>query len=441
MPRSRKSVAVISLLVLSALLGGSSLAAVPSTVDSYGGNAFADGVHIVIGSNNDPNFEKGAIGNRYPLAEAGQDISPASAATASIDDYGPLVSTVAGTDCNNGTPPANYCLEFVRTEAPYARAQFPNPPGKGTDHVNGPHDSGTGTADAHAEELKANADGAYTGSPGPVQTISNSTAHSETSVAASGQITVKTHSHVGSACFGVCGTVNYVTVTNTDVVTSVTAINGKATPSATVSPGQVQYCATAATCQPIAVDNNGITVGPAGQSVPVPGLGGAGEATFFRIRTVTPQKSTTGGTGSVDALGLDIQAKQPGNAAAGIPDTQVEYILGEGHADGFSAAPLALGGFDLSNGGNSGSGPVTAALNDVTGSGAGGGSSAGGSGSSPVKKATGAAGSGRSASTLAGALRPPFILWFYLWEASALAGAVAIVWSRRRRLREMREEA
>jgi hypothetical protein len=433
----RKSViGVVSVGLFSVLLGGSSLAAVPATVDSYGGNAFAAGVHVIIGSNNDPNFDKGAIGNRYPLAESGQDISPASAATASVDDYGPLVSTVAGTDCNNGTPPPNYCLEFVRTEAPYARAQYPNPPGKGTDQVQGPHDSGSGTASAHAEELKANADGAYTGTPGPTQTVSNATAHSETSLAASGQITVMTHAHIGSACFGACGIGNYVQVTNTDVVTTVTAIAGKPTPTAVVSPGQVQYCATAATCKGVAVDNNGVTVGP--ESLPIPGLGAAAAATVFRIRTVSPQKSTNGGTGSVDAIGLDIGATTPGDATHGVPDTTQDYIVGEGHSDGFSVAPLSgTGGFDLSNNGSPSTGPVTSAINDVVGGGAG--SSSGGTpGTAPVKKPT--TPTGRPAATLAQALRPPFILWFYVWEASALAGAAAIVWSRRRRLRQLAEE-
>ena len=86
------------------LLAASVMAEVPASVDSYGGNAFSSAVHVIVGSNNDPNFSNGAIGNRYPLAEAGQDISPASTATASIDDYGPLVSTVLGNDCNAPPP-------------------------------------------------------------------------------------------------------------------------------------------------------------------------------------------------------------------------------------------------------------------------------------------------------------------------------------------------
>src|SRR5258708_10278786 len=132
------------------LLAATVMAEVPASVDSYGGNAFASGVHVIVGSNNDPNFSNGAIGNRYPLAQAGQDISPASSATASIDDYGPLVSTVLGNDCNapppsplpapSPQPSPNYCLEQIRHDVPYARAQFPNPPGVADQTVNGPSD-------------------------------------------------------------------------------------------------------------------------------------------------------------------------------------------------------------------------------------------------------------------------------------------------------------
>ena len=103
--RSRKAV-LAAVVVVSGmmLLASAGVAVVPPTVDSYGDNAFAAGVHAIVGSNNDPNFSNGAVGNRYPLTSAGQDISPASAATASIDDYGPLVATVAGNDCNNPPP-------------------------------------------------------------------------------------------------------------------------------------------------------------------------------------------------------------------------------------------------------------------------------------------------------------------------------------------------
>ena len=251
---------------------------------------------------------------------------------------------------------------------------------------------------------------------------------------------------------------NYVVVTDTDVQTIVTARNGRATPDAIVAPGHVEYCPTSTTCQPVAVDSNGASVGPAqnvpappcppapapcpnpGTTVPVPGSGGSAESTVFKIRTVNPKKETKGGTGSVDAVGLDIEIRQPGNSNAGIPDASIEYILGEGHADGFASAPLAVigGGLDLTGGGGLDNGPVAAAINDIAGANPGGGG-AGTTGTSPVKRPTGTGGVGNG-SRLLGVLAPNFLLWFYLWEASSLLAAAVLVWARRRRLKEMLEE-
>src|SRR5258708_30747947 len=442
------------------LLAATVMAEGPARVDSYGGNAFASGVHVIVGSNNDPNFPNGAIGNRYPLAQAGQDISPASSATASIDDYGPLVSTVLGNDCNapppspippsSPQPSPNYCLEQVRSAVPYARAQFPHPPGAGDQTVNGPGNSSTtslpatGTATAHAEELAAHADGVYTGSPDGA-TFTNATAHSATGVASDGSITVTTPSHVGSACFGSCGVSNWLQGTNTGVTTIVTAVNGKPVPRAVVAPGRVEFCQAPGNCQSVQLDNTGVTVGgvtpPAPPppvpgiptSVPVPGTGASAETPLFKVRTINPIKSVNGSTGSIDALGLDIEVMQPGNSGSGVPDSQVEFILGEGHADGFSLASLGIGDTGITA--LSGGGDTGALLGSIVGDNPGG-SAAGVT--LPAIKHTVIRPGGLA---LAGALRPPFIPWFYAWEASALAAAASMVWARRSRLREIAEEA
>jgi hypothetical protein len=450
------------------LLAATVIAEVPASVDSYGSSAFASGIHVIAGSNNDPNFSHGAIGNRYPLAQAGQDISPASAASASINDYGPLVSTVLGNACNapppsplpqpSPPPSPDYCLEPIRAALPYANAQYPHPPGVGDASTNGPNGSNIGTASAHAEELAARADGAYAGSPtsAPAAAITNATAHSETVVAKDGSITVKTHSHLGSACFGSCNLSNWLVVTNTDVQTIVTAVNGKPVPEAVVAPGLVQFCSAPGNCQVVQVSSNGVTVGgipaptppppPPGapvtvpgvpSNVPVPGLGGSAQSPFFKIRTIDPKKVVTGSTGSVDAFGLDVEVMQPGNQEAGIPDAQVEFIIGEGHAEGFSLASLGLGGgsLDLGNGADFGPG-VSGIVSEIAGSNPEGSSA---NVSLPKIRHTKTGNAGGLA--LAGALRPPFILWFYAWEASALAAAAAMVWARRQHLRELAEQA
>jgi hypothetical protein len=124
---------------------------------------------------------------------------------------------------------------------------------------------------------------------------------------------------------------------------------------------------------------------------------------------------------------------QPGNSGSGVPDSQVEFILGEGHADGFSLASLGLGDAGITD--LSGSGGDTAGLlGGIVGDNLNGSSA---TVALPVIKHTivrpGSLG-------LAGALRPPFIPWFYAWEASALAAAAAMVWARRSHLRELAEE-
>jgi hypothetical protein len=316
--------------------------------------------------------------------------------------------------------------------------------------VNGPSDPSLpplpsiGTASAHARELKAYADGTYSGSPDGA-TFSNATAHSETSVASDGSITVKTDSFVGSACFGSCGVSNWLQVTNTHVQTIVTAVNGKPVPQATVAPGEVQFCAAPGNCQSVQLSNGGVTVGgvspptppppvpPVPTTVPVPGTGASAETPLFKIRTINPVKSVNGSTGTIDALGLDIEVMQPGNSGSGVPDSQVEFILGEGHADGFSLASLGLGDAGITD--LSGSGGDTAGLlGGIVGDNLNGSSA---TVALPVIKHTivrpGSLG-------LAGALRPPFIPWFYAWEASALAAAAAMVWARRSHLRELAEE-
>jgi hypothetical protein len=471
--RPRTALALLApgcLLLLASAPVTTAKAAVPTTVDSYGGNAFASAVHVIVGSNNDTNFSQGAIGNRYPLTQVSQDVAPASQATASLNDLGPLVQTVAGTDC--GAPPpwplpppfpnpvsGHYCLETIRENAPYARAQYPNPPGVPDQSVTGPGGAGlfglpavppgltsaVGTATAHAAELSAKADGVYNGTAPVAQVaISNASAHSETKLAADGTLTVTTHSTVASACFGNCDVSNYLVVTHLDVVTKVTAVAGKALTTATVIPGQIMYCIQSSSCQPVQVDSGGVTVGlpvappspppaPSGvppfpglgqqQGVSLPGLGGSGDSTFFHLRTVAPNQQNNNGIGTVDALGLDIAVTQPGKGDSGVPNSTVEYILGEGHADGFSIAAVPF---------NDVSSPISSVLAAHLGGYSATAPLSGGGSSNHTRTIR-----TRSPSLgLAGAFRPPFTYLFYGWEASVLAAAGSLIWARRRKLDE-----
>ena len=65
------------------------LADVPASYNSYG---YATGVHYIAGSDAFPNFEHGAVNNRYPLAQVEQDASPSATALATYADSGPLVA-------------------------------------------------------------------------------------------------------------------------------------------------------------------------------------------------------------------------------------------------------------------------------------------------------------------------------------------------------------
>ncbi|TMG03670.1 MAG: hypothetical protein E6I06_14400, partial [Chloroflexi bacterium] len=101
-------VAVASVVLIPAF----ALAAVPSSYTSFG---YASGVHAIGGSDAFPNFQNGAVNNRYPLAEAAQDASPSSTAVATYSDSGPLAAT-AGSQYNQGCsnsgdhpPPPQVC--------------------------------------------------------------------------------------------------------------------------------------------------------------------------------------------------------------------------------------------------------------------------------------------------------------------------------------------
>ena len=155
---------------------------------------------------------------------------------------------------------------------------------------------------------------------------------------------------------------------------------------------------------------------------------------MFQVRTVAPKESTQGATGSVDAVGLDIEVINPGNQANGVPNTTVEYILGEGHSDGFSlAADLSGsgGGIDLGGSGNSATAPIAGIVSQTV-------ITTGGGGYGPVSTPTKT--TPRlpfPATALTGFVRPPFALAFFLWEATVMGAAGAIVWARRRATEEV----
>ncbi len=105
------------------------LAEVPPSYNSFG---YATGVHYIAGTDAFPNFEHGAVNNRYPLAEIEQDASPSSTAVATYSDSGPLVAT-GGSAYNQGCttgdkPPPKEICQNPNNQVPYAKSTSPGGP-------------------------------------------------------------------------------------------------------------------------------------------------------------------------------------------------------------------------------------------------------------------------------------------------------------------------
>src|SRR5258708_11677621 len=133
------------------------LADVPASHTSYG---YAAGVHAIAGSDAFPNFQNGAVNNRYPMAEVQQDASPSSTAVATYSDTGPGGAT-AGSQYNQscsssgGQPPPPQVCQNPNNQAPYARAQYPRLSHRHIDQCSG---CGNGPPpDADAAQLTASA--------------------------------------------------------------------------------------------------------------------------------------------------------------------------------------------------------------------------------------------------------------------------------------------
>ena len=413
------------------------LADVPSSYTSY---AYATGVHAIGGSDAFPNFQNGAVNNRYPMAEVQQDASPSSAATATYSDSGPAAATVGSQynqscSTSGSSPPPPQMCQNPNNSVPYAKATSP---GSSHDHIDSCNGCGQGSrADADAAELNASAAAFYAG--GGSQPFTGASGQSTTVMDSGGTLTVTTHSEVDSFAVGTVK-VSKITVD----VTATSSMSG-AGGDAHIAGGQVT-----ANGQPVAVTDQGVTV--ADKSAPCPsapgtpklpggvpplpsppaaggglptlppvGRGaGAGcvpgvDVTYIQIFTVAPQKTIDQGHVTVWATGLHIKVTHP-SPGPGVPPQSAEYILGEGFADlqvGSGGAAFGFGGFGgFGSFGGFGGG-------DFGGFGSGDQSGLGGA-NSPA---------GQIGSALA-ANRVPLAWMFLTLEALLLASAAAWIWAR-----------
>jgi len=430
---------VVLALASVVLIPAFALADVPSSYTSFG---YATGVHGIAGSDAFPNFQNGAVNNRYPMAEVQQDASPSSTAKATYSDSGPAVATVGSQynqNCSQSgsQPPPPQICQNPNNQVPYATATSPGPSHGHIDQCNG---CGSGpSADANAGSMNADASGYYAG--GGTQPFTGASGKTNTAMDSGGTLTVITHSEVDSF---VIGTVR-VSKVMVDINASSTVSGGDG--QAHVSAGQVT-----ANGQPVAVNDQGVTIQdkqpipcssapqppavsppspPAGPLPPLPiggssvGSGGASQPgsssgcvpvvnlTYITIFTVAPTKTVDGSHVTIWATGLHIKVTQP-SPGPGVPSQSAEYVLGEGFVDLQAGGGGAFGGF----GGFGG-------LGGFGGGDFGGFGDQGGAG--------GPGGPGSAATQLGAALaadRIPLALMFLTLEALLLASAAAWVWAR-----------
>ena len=424
------------------------LAQVPASIGSYVSYGYGAGVHAVGGTSAFPNFQNGAVDNRYPLAQVEQDASPSADARASYSDTGPLADT-AGSQYNqscsagNPPPPPSAC-QNPNNNVPYADSNYPGGPQSA--HVDACQSSSPAgcpgsQASSDSEELGANASGQYAGGGAP---WSSAEGDSHTVVSSDGTLTVTTHAEVDDF---VIGTIH---ISKVVVITIATATNSSATANATVIVGTIT-----ANGQPVTVGDQGVTIEQK-NTVPCPSGGGGGpvpsppavpspsapaaptaiptlpvayttcvpavDVTYVQLYTVAPTKTVNGTHGTAQASGLHVRITQP-SAGAGVPQQSAEYILGEGYAD-------------ASTGSGAGGGPGGFGFGD---SGFGGGDF--GFSGGPAADAGGA---GAAAANVARAVFSnrwwPLVLLFLTLEALLLGSAAAWVWARNAPVEESAEE-
>ncbi len=422
------------------------LAEVPPSYNSFG---YATGVHYIAGSDAFPNFEHGAINNRYPLAEVEQDASPSSTAVATYSDSGPLAAT-AGSQYNQGCttgdrPPPKEICQNPNNQVPYAKSTNPGGPDKSHIDACANHSPCPAAgADSEAGALYALASGYYQGGASSAQPFSGASGTTRTQMDQGGNLTVTTHSEVQNWSMGNVQ-VSKVTV-DVKAVSNLSGGSGEAR----ITGGQVTVNG-----QPVIVNDQGVTVAdrkvipciqapqpPAGAPKPpnpppppavvppvppLPGSGGSGsgsssgssggaapstcvpgvDITYFKFYTVAPTKTIDGSHVRIWATGLHVVVTHP-SPGPGVPTQSSEYVLGEGFAD--TTAGSGMGGFGFGEG-----------FGDF-----------GGFGGFDMSGA-GAAGPGNAANAIGTALvanRVPLALMFLTLEALLLASAAAWVWAR-----------
>jgi len=330
------------LLALPATTAISVAAASEQSFVAYGLDGTGTGVHVRAGTDAFPNFATGVVDNAYPLATVHLDASPASKATASLADTGPLGATAAG-----------QAGGIQQTQ--YATAAYPGSPSAS-------QSTAASQADAAATQTSADARSAYASVPPPAAgtsplpvpalptlaplptlgalpgtssgplAVANGLGESHAVIDQAGGV-VKTTSigSVSRASFGdgllVIEGVTVKVEANSDGVNGVT--------DSSIDVGRVMVAGKA-----VAVTDKGIALA----DLPVPGVPTEAVTAQLRdalakagltISTVAPIVDVQGAMATISATGLHVTVAQP-STAPGVPTQSFEYILGEARASAFA---------------------------------------------------------------------------------------------------------
>jgi len=418
-------------VALAAVFSTGALADTTPELSSYGADASGTGVHVLGATNAFPNFRTGFLDNSYPLATSHLDASPATQATASVADSGPLGSTAAG--LANGTQQPQYAVASFPGTAKASKTQ------------------GVSTADAAATETAAASRGAVVtiGSSGaatvedpkdPLHTSADAAASRVAIERATRTVAATSSGHVARALFGGGALV----ISGVDVRASVLTDGRRATPHYEVAIADVTVNGT-----PVKITDKGVVV----QKDPLPGsdamtqvvneqlsaaLRGAGLEVFL-----APPRVTVTGTGATVAMtGVHVRYTAP-SLGASVPSASFEYVLGEARAFAFAVNGAAGAGSSAAVAPSVGGGASTGEAPAIEGS---GGSTSDatttGAAVAPDRLSNTATGRSTSASPspstalTAPALvratgRPTWLLVMYLiWQALVIVTAGVVLWWR-----------
>jgi hypothetical protein len=444
-----------------AILAGTGGARAAPSFSVINGTVNATSLHEIVGSNALPNFTSGALDNRYPLAQAHLDNSPATEAVASPADTGPFGQFLA---TSPASPPAGLPPGPAIRQPQYADSKFP-PGSNGKPVTVGT--PGTLFASAAADQDQATAQAAISGTvpqAGPLgaarasllagllgwrnRWLSAADAHRLPLVAAASPDGTQADSATASAAFdskvGQLVLTSEARTAQVSVAGGLIALKGLhlvlrmthdgTTPKHTVT---LEIATASVGGVPVTIGQNGVSI----SAQQVPGIVDANRAadddlnavlrqSGFQVFTVAPDVVRTANQETVDATGVHITWTQP-NLGPGIPQQTVGQIVGEAFADALAqTGPTLEGGATAGSSGSTASPAVATGPSGATSTPGGlAETNPSGGGTAPAASGGGTAATGSLISVIRH--RPGWLLAAYvLWQICVLGTAASLWWWR-----------